>query len=318
MEAAFHNSKKIDSERMKGFIQRESGRTWLNFGIQFAIFLAACFGLAWYGLNDLAIFIPSVLAVAILSMSLFALGHECIHNTAFKQRWENQFVAFLVSVPIFYPVEMFRLFHFQHHRHTHEIGKDPEITMAGKPVDTVLSGLHIYIVWHTGLPLMLFKVFMSIFLSFPMPDAFWTKMLPYVNKNQRGKVARDARITFLVHAAVICLGIFWSPNVFWIYAALWLGHAMLAFYLVAEHNGLPHEGNIFSRTRSMRTSALVKWIMWNMPYHAEHHAYPAVPWHQLPAFSKALSGEVQHEGKYYPQLHFKALGSLLKGKPFLE
>ena len=29
---------------------------------------------------------------------------------------------------------------------------------------------------------------------------------------------------------------------------------------------------------------LVRFIAWNMPYHAEHHSYPTVPFHQLPRF----------------------------------
>jgi fatty acid desaturase len=32
----------------------------------------------------------------------------------------------------------------------------------------------------------------------------------------------------------------------------------------------------------MLTWALVRLSAWNMPYHAEHHAYPAVPFHALP------------------------------------
>lgn len=35
-------------------------------------------------------------------------------------------------------------------------------------------------------------------------------------------------------------------------------------------------------TRTTRTLALVRLFAWNMPYHAEHHAYPAVPFHALP------------------------------------
>ena len=38
-----------------------------------------------------------------------------------------------------------------------------------------------------------------------------------------------------------------------------------------------------SRTRAPPcTWRLVHFFAWNMPYHAEHHAYPAVPFHALP------------------------------------
>jgi fatty acid desaturase len=29
-------------------------------------------------------------------------------------------------------------------------------------------------------------------------------------------------------------------------------------------------------------------LAWNMPYHAEHHAYPAVPFHRLPEVNRAI------------------------------
>ena len=37
------------------------------------------------------------------------------------------------------------------------------------------------------------------------------------------------------------------------------------------------------------TSGLVRLLMWNMPYHAEHHLYPSIPFHRL-ADAHALIG----------------------------
>jgi len=53
-----------------------------------------------------------------------------------------------------------------------------------------------------------------------------------------------------------------------------IGHCFLSMYLSMEHNGLPNNGNILNKTRSIKVNKLVKLIMWNMPYHAEHHAFP--------------------------------------------
>ena len=30
-------------------------------------------------------------------------------------------------------------------------------------------------------------------------------------------------------------------------------------------------------------------LAWNMPYHAEHHAFPAVPFHNLPAVNRLIA-----------------------------
>ena len=61
------------------------------------------------------------------------------------------------------------------------------------------------------------------------------------------------------------------------------------------------------RTRSMRAGALLKYLMWNMPYHAEHHAYPAVPFHALPALHAELLDELNEKDQGYPGFHLQVL-----------
>ncbi|MFZ4677749.1 MAG: fatty acid desaturase, partial [Nodosilinea sp.] len=36
-------------------------------------------------------------------------------------------------------------------------------------------------------------------------------------------------------------------------------------------------------TRTTLTLWPLRWLMWNMPYHAEHHLYPSIPFQALPA-----------------------------------
>ena len=39
---------------------------------------------------------------------------------------------------------------------------------------------------------------------------------------------------------------------------------------------------------------------WNMPYHAEHHAYPAVPFHALRRLNALLATHIVHTEQGYP------------------
>jgi fatty acid desaturase len=50
---------------------------------------------------------------------------------------------------------------------------------------------------------------------------------------------------------------------------------------------------MLANTRTTLTNALVRYFAWNMPYHAEHHAFPALPFHALPAAHRALQGELK-------------------------
>ena len=51
-----------------------------------------------------------------------------------------------------------------------------------------------------------------------------------------------------------------------------------------------------------------------MPYHAEHHAYPAVPFHALPRLHEELKSELTHQGKGLAALHVDAIKNFGKIK----
>jgi fatty acid desaturase len=63
------------------------------------------------------------------------------------------------------------------------------------------------------------------------------------------------------------------------------------------------------KTRSMDTSGLIKLLMWNMPYHAEHHAFPAVPFHALPHVRQRIQDELKHRTDGYSKFHLQVLKS---------
>jgi fatty acid desaturase len=57
---------------------------------------------------------------------------------------------------------------------------------------------------------------------------------------------------------------------------------VLRLYLLAEHGRCLEVEDMFLNTRTTLTTRVVRFLAWNMPYHAEHHAMPSVPFHKLP------------------------------------
>ncbi len=53
--------------------------------------------------------------------------------------------------------------------------------------------------------------------------------------------------------------------------------------------------------------------MWNMPFHTEHHLYPSIPFHQLPAVHRELRESVVHVAAGYVAANQTVIESL--GKP---
>ena len=65
-------------------------------------------------------------------------------------------------------------------------------------------------------------------------------------------------------------------------------------YLLAEHTGCGVTRDCLENTRTTLTLAPVRLFAWNMPYHAEHHAYPAVPFHALPRLHAQVRSRIEH------------------------
>ncbi|MEO1613431.1 MAG: fatty acid desaturase, partial [Pseudomonadota bacterium] len=68
----------------------------------------------------------------------------------------------------------------------------------------------------------------------------------------------------------------------------------LRFYLLAEHGRCPMAADMFANTRTTLTNVVVRTLAWNMPYHTEHHVFPAVPFHKLPAFAALTARRREH------------------------
>src|SRR4029077_20245710 len=72
-----------------------------------------------------------------------------------------------------------------------------------------------------------------------------------------------------------------APFLYWIGPQLF-GQPPLRAYLLAEHTGCTHDRDGLTNTRTTLTARPIRLLMWNMPYHAEHHMYPSIPFHRLP------------------------------------
>ena len=138
---------------------------------------------------------PFIVAHGYALAFLFCAFHEMAHRTAFRMRWLNALVGTVAGLLIVWPYRNYRVFHWEHHRHTQDVARDPELFFA-KP-------------------------------------------------------------------------------------------ASVGAYLFAL-TGIPYLEN----TRTTLTIALVRLFAWNMPYHAEHHAYPAVPFHALPRLHERVRAEI--------------------------
>lgn len=314
MDEHFYQSPKITKQRLKHFMHKKDQPAIVRFIIMYAMFLVMSlwvvlsWGGAWWNLA------LAQLGFGVVGCSTFAALHETAHGTAFKAKKLNELTAILAGLAHIYPAGIFRELHFTHHRHTHVPGLDPEISIGNRLMPSVIKNLPMYFGWLTGIPLFSFKIVMLLVGALGMPEPLRKNFYPFIRPKARKKIAIESLWVLGVYIGLLLLALYVHSGFWGLFTGQALGHCMLAGYLVMEHNGLPHEGSILDKTRSIKTNQLVKLLMWNMPYHAEHHAYPAVPFHALPALHEEMKDELKHKEEGHPGFHLKILGRLVLGK----
>jgi len=222
---------------------------------------------------------------------LFTAVHETAHQTAFKTRAWNYLLGHVAAFAIFLPYEYYRAYHWVHHRHTQDPQKDPELAMP-------LPHTRLGIAWlWTGMPIWIGRA--RLLFAHGVRGKV---SVPWVPEDKRALIVREARLYLLGYAAVVVASVLAGSL-----AALWLwvvpllaGQLFLRPYLLAEHTGCAHSPDMLENTRTTFTNRFVHFFAWNMPFHVEHHAYPAVPFHALPRLHKLLASHITHTADGYP------------------
>jgi len=241
----------------------------------------------------------ALLIQGILIIFTFTTIHECIHWTAFRTKWFNSFVANICGFLIILPPTNFRHFHFGHHRHTHDPDNDPELTKSKPKIPLE------YIVYVSGISEWNYR-FRSL-----MKNAFLENADDFVPASGKVQVKREAQFYLFVYALLLLTCVAMQSTVLiWVWLVpLLFGQPFMRMYLLTEHTRCPHVANMFENTRTTFTNSVVRFITWNMPYHAEHHTLPTVPFHQLPVFHKLTKQHLAVTQQGYARYHrdyFKA------------
>ena len=132
---------------------------------------------------------------------------------------------------------------------------------------------------------------------------------PFIAPRKRRAIAREARCYVLLYFVVIAASVVvgsWAIALYWLVPAL-LGQPALRLFLLAEHGNCPPVADMLKNSRTTRSNALVRWFAWNMPYHAEHHAFPAIPFHALPALHAQCKPKPPHRVAGYAAFHQEAI-----------
>jgi len=234
-----------------------------------------------------------MLPLGILLVFLFTLLHEASHFTPFRSRWLNTLAAHISGFVIFLAPRWFRYFHFAHHRFTQMPGKDPELA-SPKPDTWGQYMLHV-----SGLPVWASHIRTLIRNAAGHCDD------EFVPLAKRAAVRDEARMMIAAYLVLVAGSIAFESTVLlfiWLIPML-IGQPFLRLYLLAEHGRCAYVANMLENSRTTFTNAAVRRLAWNMPYHAEHHSYPTVPFHKLPELHRLAAEHLMVTEKGYARFH---------------
>lgn len=289
-----------DERYLKTLSTRSNGPGLRHLAVQGLLLVATGVGCLT---ADGALLWAAMLVHGVLLVFLFPPLHECVHRTAFRTVWINKAVAEVCGFLLLLPPRWFTAFHMAHHRFTQDPDRDPELA---SPKPTTLLG---YLYLLTGLEYW-YRMIRGLLgrAAGHAPGAF-------LDSRSRRRSIVEARIYLALYAAIAAVSALTDPRpvlVLWIGPAL-LGQPFLRAYLLSEHWGCPSVRDMWANTRSVVSIAPIRWLAWNMPYHAEHHANPGIPFHALPAYGVAMNGARKVEAAGYGPFHAERIGALRRG-----
>ncbi len=290
----------LSAQDLNALNARSDIKGWLQLAGHLMVLAGSGYLWATQG-GSLFIALPALLIYGFSLAAMFAPMHESCHRTAFASNRLNDGVAWFTGLLSFYNSTFYRRYHKWHHRYTQIPGKDPEL--SDRKPQTVTE----YLIEISGFNWWIGKVRGHMRIALGNLEG-----CPYIQDAARSEVIRSTRLQLLVYGIAIALSIGYQQPWFLTYwlIPLAVGQPILRAILLAEHTGCTLDDNSLTNTRTTLTIAPVRWLMWNMSFHAEHHLVASIPFHALPAAHEILQSHFAQVEQGYGNVNRQIIAQL--------
>ena len=295
----------LTRQELKALMQRSDGPAVLRLALWIALLLTTG-SLIWLAESTWWIW-PAMTLHGIVLVHHFSLQHECVHYTVFRTRWLNDLVGNICGLIIMLPNRFFRYEHCDHHTYTQIDGHDPELI----PLPMRLGG---YLWYISSIPYWKTKF---TELGRHCAGRMTETEQRFTPKEEYRTIFWEARLMVLFYLAILAtcyVSGFWAPIWYW-WLPVVLGEPFMRAIRMTEHVGRPMIPDMKENTRSNLVSRPLRFLCWNMNYHAEHHYAASVPFHALPKLHQKLAGYIYVEPRGYWGAHVDILRQLLGFSP---
>lgn len=257
------------------------------FSVAIGIVLAA--GLYVWAPGTVTLVVAFVL-IGGLQHHLSIIHHESVHHLLFASRRWNELIGRVAAYPIGFTMA-YRRQHFDHHN------------LLGTERDPDLPNYRAYPATVSVLLLALAKD-LSGFAAVTqfMRQSRETPRSPSRDESRTRQARRD--LVGLAGAQLGVLTVFWAIGYPTLYLTLWLlplvtlAKTLTHLRNIARHAQVRDVGDPeLSRYRTTLVGPIERFFFapMNFNYHAEHHFYPMIPWHNLPEAHRLLSSHPAYD-----------------------
>ena len=241
---------------------------WLFIGASATLALTAT-----YHLRGALPVAPTVALNALAFYVLFTVMHDSVHRTAHRSRLVNATLGGLSAFTLTVTLPLFRAVHYEHHSHTNDPERDPDLGVSRRPRWLLLF-------WCLGL-IVEYRI------------QFYGRRLWRNKADLAGAIAMEVLLVVTLLAALV-------TGTFSLVATLWFAPALLAIvFLALTFDFLPHYP-YDSRARFLDTriypSRFLNALLLGQNYHLIHHLWTTIPWYRYQRVFRAIRPELEARG----------------------
>ena len=225
--------------------------------------------------------LPIVVTIALNAAAIyvgFTVMHESMHGIAHANRTLNSWLGLTVPMPLF------RAVHYEHHAHTNDMKRDPDLFMGRSP-------------WWL-VPLWSLQVLVEYRHHF------------YGRKLWRRKA--DLYAALLNDAGLVCaIAVAAATGHLGTIMVIWLGPALLAVvFLAIAFDYLPHypyeSAERYHDTR-IYPGTVANAVLLGQNYHLIHHLWTTIPWYRYRRAFAVVRPELEQHGARIDRSTFSPL-----------
>jgi fatty acid desaturase len=275
----------VPRKRMKQLMRRSDGPALRDTALWLALLLAAGFAAGWFWGSWACV--PFFIVYGVLYGSASdSRWHETGHGTAFRTSWLNDALYQVASFMNMKEPTFWRWSHARHHTDTIIVGRDREIA-AMRPPDLlrlVVNVVGLRDAYDT-----------AVSVARHAGGRVTAEEATFIPEPERRKVYREARAWVAIYVLVLAAAVIVHSLLPLMYVGLptLYGRWLATLFGVTQHAGLAE--NVLDHRLNARTihmNPVSRFLYWNMNYHVEHHMFPMVPYHALPALHAEVAAEL--------------------------